>query len=227
MTARLYATTAPGAGPRPPAEGAHGVRRCAPISRSAHLGKPRRFLRRSAPFSKMRTKNCAPSNAGSKSCPQWGARAMQSSVTASPRLADPVLNSPCPASKDWSFPVLPPLAIVRAQFRGRAVTSSKAGSGSPIDSPSSFPTRQEAAHVVRPSNARHSHVRDVSRCDERRRLAIGDDRRAPDVLLLFGNIVGGACSFYSSGASAESMDRHAHLVSRLFVRVVRRGPRRS
>ena len=44
---------------------------------------------------------------------------------------------------------------------------------------------------------------------------------------LFGIIIGGAGSFYSSGASAESMDRHAHLVSWLFVRVVRRGPRRS
>jgi hypothetical protein len=68
-----------------------------------------------------------------------GARAMPSSVPGSPRLASPVLNSPCPPAKDWSFPVLPPLAIVRAQFRGRAVTSSKAGSGSPINSLSSFP----------------------------------------------------------------------------------------
>src|SRR5580658_3185024 len=38
-------------------EGAHFIRRCAPISTSAHLGKPRRFLRRCAPFSKVRTKS--------------------------------------------------------------------------------------------------------------------------------------------------------------------------
>jgi hypothetical protein len=42
-------------------EGAHPLRRCAPLSESAHLGKPRRFLRRCAPFSKVRTKKCAPS----------------------------------------------------------------------------------------------------------------------------------------------------------------------
>jgi hypothetical protein len=46
---------------RGPAEGAHPVRRCAPFSRSAHLGKSRRFLRRCAPVYKMRTENCAPS----------------------------------------------------------------------------------------------------------------------------------------------------------------------
>jgi hypothetical protein len=46
---------------RGPAEGAHVVRRCAGVSKSAHLGKPRRFLRRCAPFSKMRTENCATS----------------------------------------------------------------------------------------------------------------------------------------------------------------------
>jgi len=42
-------------------EGAHLLRRCAPVFESAHLGKPRRFLRRCAGFSKVRTKNCAPS----------------------------------------------------------------------------------------------------------------------------------------------------------------------
>jgi len=43
-----------------PFEGAHIVRRCAACWRGAHLGKPRRFLRRCAPISKMRTRNCAP-----------------------------------------------------------------------------------------------------------------------------------------------------------------------
>jgi len=38
-------------------EGAHRVRRCAALSKSAHLGKPRGFLRRCAPFSKVRTEN--------------------------------------------------------------------------------------------------------------------------------------------------------------------------
>ncbi len=58
--ARLYARTAPGAGPRP-------CRRCAIVQgaqhflKSAHLGKCRRFLRRCAPFCKVRTENCAPS----------------------------------------------------------------------------------------------------------------------------------------------------------------------
>jgi len=37
-------------------EGAHPLRRCAPVFESAHLGKPRRFLRRCAPSSKVRTK---------------------------------------------------------------------------------------------------------------------------------------------------------------------------
>jgi hypothetical protein len=40
-------------------EGAQPLRRCAPLSESAHLGKPRRFLRRCAPFSKVRTKKWA------------------------------------------------------------------------------------------------------------------------------------------------------------------------
>src|SRR5580704_18225900 len=47
---------------RGPAEGAHVVRRCAAFSKSAHLGKPRGFLRRCAPLSKVRTENCAPSS---------------------------------------------------------------------------------------------------------------------------------------------------------------------
>jgi hypothetical protein len=47
--------------PKSAFEGAHLLRRCAPVSRSAHLGKSRGFLRRCAPFSKVRTKNCAPS----------------------------------------------------------------------------------------------------------------------------------------------------------------------
>ena len=54
---RLYARTAPGAGPRPCFEGAQGVRRCAAFFGSAHLGKCRRFLRRCAPISKVRTKS--------------------------------------------------------------------------------------------------------------------------------------------------------------------------
>src|ERR1700722_4368616 len=53
---RLYARTAQGAGPRPCFEGAHCVRRCALVFESAHLGKSRRFLRRCAPFCKVRTK---------------------------------------------------------------------------------------------------------------------------------------------------------------------------
>jgi hypothetical protein len=61
VAARLYARTAPHPragtrGPRPRFEGAHPIRRCAAFSTSAHLGKARRFLRRCAPFSKMRTK---------------------------------------------------------------------------------------------------------------------------------------------------------------------------
>jgi hypothetical protein len=80
--ARLYASATPGAGqplPRPARccatlrvngtgcravpwfEGAHSLRRCAPFSKSAHLGKSRRFLRRCAPLSKVRTENCASS----------------------------------------------------------------------------------------------------------------------------------------------------------------------
>jgi hypothetical protein len=43
-----------------PFEGAHIVRRCAAFWGGAHLGKPRGFLRRCAPISKMRTRNCAP-----------------------------------------------------------------------------------------------------------------------------------------------------------------------
>ncbi len=66
VTTRLYARTAlhPRAvtrGPRPCFEGAHRLRRCAPFSKGAHLGKARRFLRRCAPISKVRTENCAPS----------------------------------------------------------------------------------------------------------------------------------------------------------------------
>ncbi len=38
-----------------------GFRRCALVFESAHLGKSRRFLRRCAPFSKVRTENCASS----------------------------------------------------------------------------------------------------------------------------------------------------------------------
>ena len=50
-------STAPGTGPRPCFEGAHcGSKMRNWFSKSAHLGKPRRFLRRCAPFSKMRTK---------------------------------------------------------------------------------------------------------------------------------------------------------------------------
>ena len=48
-------------------EGAHLLRRCAPCFKSAHLGKARSFLRRCAPFCKVRTKKCAsttPPNAG-------------------------------------------------------------------------------------------------------------------------------------------------------------------
>jgi hypothetical protein len=45
-------------------EGAHLLRRCAPVFESAHLGKSRRFLRRCAPFSKVRTEKCAPSKTG-------------------------------------------------------------------------------------------------------------------------------------------------------------------
>jgi hypothetical protein len=47
-------------------EGAHLIRRCSPCCKSAHLGKARSFLRRCAPFSKVRTEKCAsttPSNA--------------------------------------------------------------------------------------------------------------------------------------------------------------------
>ena len=61
VPARLYARTAPGAGPRPCFEGAQFVRRCAGFSRSGHLGKARRFLRRCAPISKVRTEICATS----------------------------------------------------------------------------------------------------------------------------------------------------------------------
>ena len=42
-------------------EGAHSVRRCSLDSKSEHLGKSRRFLRRCAPLSKVRTENCASS----------------------------------------------------------------------------------------------------------------------------------------------------------------------
>jgi hypothetical protein len=38
-------------------EDAHPIRRCATFFESAHLGKPRRFLRRCAAFSKVRTEN--------------------------------------------------------------------------------------------------------------------------------------------------------------------------
>jgi hypothetical protein len=40
-----------------PAEGAHLIRRCAAFCGSAHLGKPRGFLRRCAAYAKMRTKS--------------------------------------------------------------------------------------------------------------------------------------------------------------------------
>jgi hypothetical protein len=63
VAARLEASTAPGPGQRP-GEGAHSLRRCAPFFESAHLGKPRRFLRRCARFYKMRTENCASSQNG-------------------------------------------------------------------------------------------------------------------------------------------------------------------
>ncbi len=45
----------------PAFEDAHRIRRCAPKSKSAHLGKPRRFLRRCAAFSKVRNFWCASS----------------------------------------------------------------------------------------------------------------------------------------------------------------------
>jgi hypothetical protein len=55
--------SSPKSGQRP-CEGAHSLRRCAPFFESAHLGKPRRFLRRCARFYKMRTENCASSQNG-------------------------------------------------------------------------------------------------------------------------------------------------------------------
>ena len=53
-------------------EGAQPVRRCARFSKSAHLGKPRGFLRRCAPFSKVRTEKCASSKGGTKIVCQTG-----------------------------------------------------------------------------------------------------------------------------------------------------------
>jgi len=58
-------------------EGAHVVRRCAPFSKSEHLGKPRGFLRRCAPLSKMRTENCAPSNRTRARVCEWSASALK------------------------------------------------------------------------------------------------------------------------------------------------------
>jgi hypothetical protein len=51
---------------RPVFEGAHWVRRGAGCSRGAHLGKARRFLRRCAAFSKVRTRNGASSKNGAR-----------------------------------------------------------------------------------------------------------------------------------------------------------------
>ena len=106
--------TAPASGyPRAaalPAEGAHGVRRCAPFSRSAHLGKPRGFPRRCAPFSKMRTKNCGLSDGGKKIVPQAvGARAMPSSVPGSPPACQPCFELALPARERLVFPRLAPI----------------------------------------------------------------------------------------------------------------------
>ena len=60
VAARLYASTAPGAGRRPGSKVAQAPSEDAgTVFESAHLGKPRRFLRRCAAFSKVRTKKCA------------------------------------------------------------------------------------------------------------------------------------------------------------------------
>jgi hypothetical protein len=74
---------------RAPAEDAHRVRRGALFSRGAHLGKARRSLRRCAPFSKVRTKNCASS--GGPRCGPSG-KAELSPVTAAAQLAKPCLT---------------------------------------------------------------------------------------------------------------------------------------
>ena len=56
-----------------PAEGAQLVRRSARLfEKCAYLGKPRKFLRRCAPFSKMRTENCASSRGERGEHGRWG-----------------------------------------------------------------------------------------------------------------------------------------------------------
>ena len=58
---RLQCVNGTGSRATPWFEGAQPPSKVLTKLESAHLGKPRRFLRRSAPFSKVRTKNCASS----------------------------------------------------------------------------------------------------------------------------------------------------------------------
>jgi len=88
-----------------------------PFSKSAHLGKPRRFLRRCAPFSKVRTENCAPTAESRLALPSAIERPSShirgNLICPAPHLCDPPIETGTPMMRGYALHRRTPEAFFR------------------------------------------------------------------------------------------------------------------